>query len=345
MPTVRIGLARYRWQTAAPGAMGHLEWPDWVFDEIFRAPNGWSLHDYWLRSTFGFIDAQFDIRPGCGTLRDRAEADLMDDTWAIIDACKQQAQDDGAPLVGYDAVIAFVHAPPCRVAVLFTQGVIGGSSGALDQNAELFFYQHELGHVFGFGHSYGPLGVYNDPYCVMGGLNTSNHAFEMPPRFRDENITMLKGAGFWNSTRVLSAAALYRYVPDFANSPRVVRIDVAHASSLVKLTALSHGHGGEGRLLAVVPTDAGEFTIEYRPSFGDERASRSAVVVHSIGYRPFDVGPEVNPVWFEAAINPFPGETRVIDPERLTIEIAPNVNDQEIDLYLTQVGTIHDLSP
>jgi hypothetical protein len=91
--------------------------------------------------------------------------------------------------------------------------------------------------------------------------------------------------------------------------------------------------------------DVGEFTIEYRTNFGDDAGAWPAVVVHSIGYRAPYGDDEVNPVFFEAAIDPFPGQVQVIDPERLTIEIAPNVNDQEIDLYLTQVGTIHDLSP
>jgi hypothetical protein len=86
------------------------------------------------------------------------------------------------------------------------------------------------------------------------------------------------------------------------------------------------------------------FTIEYRSNFGDDAGASPAVVVHSIRYHAFYGDAEVNPVWFEAAIDPFPAKVQVIDPERLTIEIAPNVNDQEVNLYLTRVGTVHDLS-
>jgi hypothetical protein len=107
MATVRIGVARYIW-FSMPGALSHPMWPDWVFFEIFQASNGWSVHDYWLRSTFGFIDAQFDIRPWRILRADQSK--LMNDRGGIIRACRNQARDDGEPLDGYHKVIAVVHA-------------------------------------------------------------------------------------------------------------------------------------------------------------------------------------------------------------------------------------------
>jgi hypothetical protein len=304
--------------------MTHPQWPDSAFFEIFQASNGWSLHDYWLRSTFGFIDAQFEVRPW--RILRRGQAELMNDRNAIIDACRGQAREDGESLDGYDRVIAFVHAPPCNAGAWTTPG-----DAALDQNGWLPYYQHEVGHMLGFEHSFGPRGVYDDAYCVMGATNVQSHAIVMPAAFN--NLTILKGADFWRSERVLSAAALYRYVPDFASSPSVVGF-LAERSD-VTLTALTQGHWG-GTLLAVVPTDSGEFTIEYRARFGDDEGIRPAVVVHSIGRRFFDAGHEVNPVWFEAAIDPVTGTTQVIDHD-LQVQIASS-DGREAGLYLTRLA-------
>jgi hypothetical protein len=330
MGTIRIGLARYEWEVPAPNALSHPPWPDWAFSEIFQAGNGWSVHDYWLRSTFGFVDARFDIRPW-RILRGGVQAQLMNNNRAIIAACRQQALDDGEPLVGYDQVIAFAHAPPCQATALAP----APNDAALDQNADLLWYLHEVGHVLGFEHSWGPTGERSDPYCVMSNQTVDSHQIVMPPRFN--GITMLKGPAFWNSARALSAAALYRYVPDFANSTRVVRTDLSQGS-YVSLTALTQGHWG-GTLLAAVASkgEIVDFTIEYRTRFGDDEAiSRPAVVVHSIGRRFMDpkLHHEVNPVWFEAAIDPVTGQTQVIDQD-LQVEVTSS-DDREVGVYLTR---------
>jgi hypothetical protein len=187
-----------------------------------------------------------------------------------------------------------------------------------------------VGHVLGFEHSFGPGGPYADDYCVMGWTGAQDHAITMPHSFN--GVTMLKGAEFWRSERVLSAAALYRYVGDFARSPRVMKIDISEGS-LVTLPALSLGHWG-GELLAVVPSEPGEFTIEYRARWGDDEGIRPAVVVHSIGRRFWDAGHEVNPVWFEAAIDPVTGREQVIDRD-LQIEITSS-DGREAGVFLTR---------
>jgi hypothetical protein len=169
MATVRIGVVRYMWGAVAPTAQTHPQWPDWAYHEIFQASNGWSAHDYWLRSTFGLIDAQFDIRPWRILRRDQGEmldpalvldwesSILMENRRLCLAAVRQQARDDGDSLDGYDGVIAFVHAPPCN------SGASGGDA-LLDQGGFLSFYLHEVGHVLGFQHSYGPGGPYDDRY-------------------------------------------------------------------------------------------------------------------------------------------------------------------------------------
>ena len=62
----------------------------------------------------------------------------------------------------------------------------------------LEFFQHELGHLLGFEHPFGPGGVYDDPYCVMGWSKWHDHPIPRPPEFAD--VVMLPGVDLWQPT-------------------------------------------------------------------------------------------------------------------------------------------------
>jgi hypothetical protein len=283
--------------------------------------------------TFGFIDVEFDIRPW-RVLRGRSQAELKDHRGQILEACKRQAQEDGEPLEGYDQIIAFVHKPGCNAGAVNSPG-----DAVLDQHAYMVYYQHEVGHVLGFAHSFGPKGVYDNEYCVMGwtsdpapGFANVSTPIPVPPDFANLHFSK---PPFWVSDRALSAASLYRYLPEFAQSDRVVRIDHSQGARIV-LKALTHGHWG-GTLLAVLPVDVEgffyEFTVEYRDRFGDDQGLRPAVVVHSIGSQQWPDNDEVKPVCLEAVIDAVTGTTRHINQD-LRVEITDSTNE-DVGVYLT----------
>jgi hypothetical protein len=313
---VRIKLLRYLWQAPTRAAAGHLVWPDAAYAEIFRAPNGWSLHDYWWRCTLGLIDAQFDFEPW-HVLR-WSQDELMNDRRAIARAARQQASDDGISLAGYGHVFVVVHAPPCNA------GATGiGADVVVDQNPfTLGFFQHEVGHLLGFEHAFGPGGAYDDSYCVMGWSRAQEHAIPKPALFDD--VFMLPGVDLFRSERRLSAAALYRSVEEFRSSSSTVRVDILDPAT-VTLVALSEARFGDP-VLAVVGTPNGEVTVEYRAATGDDAGVSPAVVVHSIGRRTLPSGAaEVNPTWLETIIPTTVGAAAQIDDDvKVTVADAPD---------------------
>src|SRR6266704_7102384 len=202
--TIRVAVLRFLWAPGppVPDQMPHLMWPQQLYDVIFWSPNGWSLRDYWQRVTFGLMDLQFDLdNVVWWRLDDRDQASLMHDRGGIMAACRQAAEEGGHSLAGYDRVVAFVHAPPCDAGALSEFGDV-----VFDQNKTLEELQHEIGHLLGFQHAWGPQGVYKDPYCVMGETGPFDHS--IPPAPEAAGVTMLKP--FWRSGRRVSAASLYR---------------------------------------------------------------------------------------------------------------------------------------
>lgn len=152
--TVRIKILRYVWEAGWSGARSAPPWPDGVFAEVFRGANGWSVRDFWRRSTGGRVDLAFDIA-SWGILYGQSHEDLRADREGILGACLWQAELDGLPMAGYDHVIAFVHEPPANT------GVVGGDA-VLDQDAVLVErYHREVGLLLGFEHGAGAGG------CVL----------------------------------------------------------------------------------------------------------------------------------------------------------------------------------
>jgi hypothetical protein len=190
---VRVKILRCVWETGWSGAVPMRPWPDEVFTDTFQAANGWSVRDFWRRSSFGHIDVEFDIGPWV-VLQGDSQERLKDDRAGIIAAFRRQAERDHVPLAGYDHVVAFAHEPPSDV------GTSGGDL-VLDQSAPAG-YRREVGRLIGFGPTLGP-----DPYCVMGGGGCRAAGATLvrhSPAFRASAATVHVGT----AARTLTLAAL-----------------------------------------------------------------------------------------------------------------------------------------
>lgn len=321
---IRVAVLRSLW---AGGRLEPLEkqptWPDdflyevfqgdnggSIREEVFQGDSGWSIRDYWNRAAFGLLRLEFDlsVAPQWRRLAEgETQAKLKGDRGAILAACRRAAEQDGVALANYDKVVAFVHPGPCDA------GAVDGGA-VFDQGGSIPFFQHELGHVLGFQHAFGPLkpppdeygSLYNDPYCVMGYTDLQAHSIEQPSQFSDVDLP----SGFWRSDRRASAASLYRRfrgTSDFVNSGWVAHTE---AGQRVTVTALCEA-GSTSPVVAVVPVpdkpDA-LLAIEYRTNVGDDEGVDPAVVIHSIGVGDVGVGrSEVDPPWFEGTISPAVG--------------------------------------
>lgn len=342
---IKVAVLRFLW---APGpvpvdAKPHLQWPDELLRELFQASNGWSLRDYWLRSTFGLLQLEFDFSiASWWRLGDHAHADLKDDRGGILAAARRVVEgDNGVSLAGFDAVIAFVHAPPSNA------GAVRGGA-VFDQGGSIPFFQHEIGHVLGFEHAFGPFmpppdefgSLYNDPYCVMGYTGMQSHTIPMPAQFAQTEII---NPGFWSSERRPSAASVYRRftgTADFVNSGWV-----AHAvpGDRVWIASLSEADNTTPVVVVVpVPARQAQLIIEYRTPFGDDLGVTPAVVIHSIGANDVGAGrSEVNPAWFETAIAPEVGNSATVLGLQIEImSLANTLSGIEVQVTKSRLGEV-----
>jgi hypothetical protein len=308
---VNVGVLRYTWLHSSAFARQNGIWPDWAFEQIFQASNGWSLHDYWLRASLGLIELEFHFEPWrvLDTFQDSYLWEHPDARTRLVALCRQAATDAGVDASRFDHVIAFVHFPPSPAGATGSPGDV-----VADQASGIPFNQHEIGHMLGFEHAFGPDGdwAYNDAYCVMGASGWMDHPIARPSAF--DPIDVLDSSTFWRSERRLAAAALYRYsdpvIRDFESSSSVVRVDLP---ATVTLTALSEAALYDPIVVHVVggiDPNQGIITVEYRLDSGDDAGVTPAVVVHSIGRRqPMKFQHEMLPIWFETAIPAQAGKT------------------------------------
>lgn len=294
-----FALLRHYWQAPKPDSHYGVFWPDKVFEAMFNARNGWSLGDYWQRCTFDLLRPVFTVFPW-RVLR-HAQAEQDDARGNVIRLARQQAAEDGDSLDGFAGVVAFVHAWPSDAGA-------SGTNSRLDPGADSFeFFQHEIGHNLGFEHAFGPAGVYDDNYCVMGWTGPFAHSLATPPDLAD--VVVPAGTQFWRSGRRPAAATLYRHLPAFAASASVVR---PKEGQEITLTAPSEARFGEP-VLAVMPHAKGELSIEYRCGTGDDVGVPAGLVVHSHGIQTNPAGQkEVRPPWFEAAIPAVAGASQAV---------------------------------
>ncbi len=295
---VRIGVLRYQFQTPLMTPVPSL-WQDQFYDALFNGRNGWSLHDYWSRATLGRFDLEFDIRPW-KTLAVK-QADIKDDRGRISGAVRDAAAADGVAVDTYAHTIAFVHPPPTNA------GATGSPGDAVfDQGGSIPFFQHELGHMIGLRHAFGPTCgdfldgyVYHDDYCVMGFTGNQGHALARPIEATGSTIT---GGGFFNSERRPAAATLYRYLEsDIHSASSFVKRDLSQPFEAT-LVALSEARIHDP-ILVVVSTSLGDVTFEYRTAVEDDAGVGPGVVVHSLGRRRvMENNGEDRPVWYEAVV-------------------------------------------
>lgn len=299
----RYAMIRYTWQIPEPDALpGFFPWSDVMLRAIFTNENGWSIKSYWERATLGLMTFDIDIYPL--HVLPLQENGQQNDRGGCINLLKDQAIKDGIPLKlpfgginTYDQVIAFILPPPSNA------GAAGAPGDALfDENGFMEFYEHELGHVLGFQHAWGPdgsgnYGAYNDNYDIMGFTNPYRHAIPPAPELANQKLN----SDFWFSGRRLSAASLYRYVPAFASSPSVIRLSFP-VQSQITLRGLAVSVINQP-ILIVIATQKGEILVEYRPNMGDDLGVEPAVVIHSLGRRSVTKdASEINPVFYEGRI-------------------------------------------
>jgi hypothetical protein len=341
---IRVAVLRFLWAPGppVPDEQAHATWPDELFHEVFQNGNGWSIRDYWLRSSFGLLQLEFDFTISTWwRLADRTHAQLRTDRAGILAACRRVVeQDNGISLSAYDHVVAFVHAPPINA------GAIGiGDGASLDQGGTIPFFQHEIGHVLGFQHAFGPFvpppsvfgSLYNDPYDVMGFTGTQAHAIPAPSQFAQ--TTILQGASFWQSERRASAAALYRRFTgsaDFVDSGWVANVATGQRVWIGALSEVDN----TTPVIAVLPISDGRLvTIEYRTNTADDAGVTPAVVVHSIGAHDVGTGrTEMNPPWFEGTIAPQVGASLNVLGVKIEITTLYGGTPAGVEVELTEAS-------
>jgi hypothetical protein len=315
---VRVAFLRYRWETPAP-AMGPQPamWNDYEVREMFFAENLWSVEQFWWRNTMGLLDIVGDIFPW--KILPGKQVDLDGPRRDLNARIRAQAAADGFDLSNYDRVISIVDPPPGDRGAVSAPGDV-----IIDELPFSFeFFQHEVGHLLGLHHTFGKAqdGVwraYNDFFDVMGQSGTRTRNLPTPaglaaiplPTFTNQPSVNT----FWKSARRLSAASLYRYLPEFRYSQSVVRISSFPAT--VRLVALTHGRLGDA-VVIVVQTRTGEVTVEYRTKDEDDTGLSEApiLVMHTISRRPLPSGAsEVDPIVYESSGPASPGN-RVFTPE------------------------------
>ena len=333
---MKIGILRFKWNEISDGTQ---PWSTQTFQSVFADPeNPWSIATFWRQCTFGLINLEFTVDvpmnlPQAAAAPAGWYAWNYNPThvrWKDLGAGITLASKHGVPTDEYDRFIVFVDPPPSDAGNLDLHDTL------LDRAAEMSFFQHEVGHMFGLNHpiSHSEGGrEYDDPYCVMGfykGDGLPGLFTYVPDAYTPD---LSETAILWQiASRRPSTATLYRYLPEFAMSASVY-----HAPPLWTLPAPSGSGSAFCEVTLVAPSDAaidvdvmiasavveppvfnapsrpilalpGEVLVEYRrPKSGDwDRAiGAPLVLIHSINLHKDQNPPgnsEERPVWFEGAI-------------------------------------------
>ncbi|MBA3914693.1 MAG: hypothetical protein H0X25_12790 [Acidobacteriales bacterium] len=197
----------------------------------------------------------------------------------------------------------------------------------------LEFFEHEIGHLLGFDHAFGPSTnpqPYNDNFCVMGFTGPFQHPIIQQP-ILDEVENTIGPGNIWFSGRRLAAANLYRTKdigPEFGATLSVAKIG-RQSVRKVRLIALSQAQLGN-TVLAVITTASGEVTVEYRLNTGDDAgvSQSPCLVLHSIGRRALvrnadgNFPSEVNPIVFEGSCDATVGSVLAISEGDVSLSVV-----------------------
>jgi hypothetical protein len=351
-------LAGSRWET-----QHHIvvppSWPNWAVQRILDGRGesagldplkksvvvARSVAGFWAESTFGLTDLEFEIFPHDEGEAPTLQASQADGRGTAIAQARSQSAAAGVPLAQYPGVVVWIYPPPC-------DGGASGTDALFDQNGSHGFYCHEIGHALGMDHPFGPAGVYDDPYCVMGNGAWSRQ-LSPDPAYDDLPLP----GGFWGAPCMPSAANMFRtprWEQEFANRNMVEAREWGSPFE-VDLIALSEAHQGDKILVAVdighdfdtnprrIWPEAGTYFAEYRTASGWDANVEPAIVIHSRDIRPkpvvvktdflhkhpFHYG-EVRPVYFEGTV-PRPFDSVYVSPnERFALEVLDISADRRV---------------
>ncbi len=317
-PTTRVVDFAVCW-FIGPSAGKALALPNWV--SMLTHGANWSIPAYWRRQTFGFLEPRFrryEIIEVDQSTSDALHAPGQRGT--AVTRARALATAQYPDITASDNLIAVVQPPGCDAGASGTQLLLDEAPYAYG------FFLHEFGHALGFQHTFAMVAgtptpvIYQAPSCVMAHQEHFAHrgaAGFNELRMNNSPVTVGSNADYvmWALPRRLASASMYRHVPDFASSTRVLKGNIGDSFTLI---AASEAKPGDA-VLAVVNVDGWQLTIEYRINTGDDAGLvhpsappvlagtiplRGSVHLHSIGRRALAPGfGEMNPIVFEGWFN------------------------------------------
>ncbi|WP_159599113.1 hypothetical protein [Agromyces humi] len=281
--------------------------------DIFTTSNGYSVRDYWMRSTLNMLRPSFEF-PNHAWLRlGRSHAELRNDRAKIAAAVRERAANDGFNLNGFDGVIAFMNPPELNA------GTQGNDTTVLAQDALMPYYLHEVGHLLGFQDAFGVImadddktgHMYNDKWDVMGDQWPKMEVVQ--PFAGWEHAELIKGPDFWSNTVPPCAAHVWRRFWNtqvFESQGRVARIRRGERRWIRSWTT-AHGSVLQDPLLVVAQDgdDGPTVTVELRLPFWADRpgwtaaSTRGVALIHSFRYRRLEPHQtQTYPSWHEGTL-------------------------------------------
>lgn len=148
-------------------AISGLAAPKWSDDDLTSMfnptfGNGWSIGEYWQQATKGIRTIVPDLH-GWYHLTGTESTQGFTPRSQMIPMAISAASD--VDFSKYDGIVVWVYPPDCDAGAWFGTSPY---SALLDSNGYQDYLAHEVGHVLGFMHSFGPNDYdYGDPYCIM----------------------------------------------------------------------------------------------------------------------------------------------------------------------------------
>jgi hypothetical protein len=303
---------------------------------LFDAPDRSSPVQYWSDMTYRDIDLRIDMLPWYDVLFDVAPM-----RGQAAQAAKQAAADHD--LTAYDGFAVIVHpgfvdipnptAGQPATRAYFDAGTVGDSAVLPVATANHTFICHELGHVLGYGHTFGlptvnpwdPTGAqwfeYGDPYDIMssagfGGTSATFSRSDLETAVAGWPRGYWPAADMWYSMGPGLARAQLRHRDPNALLGHSVVVDDTGSGWSGSFTLVSAGilfQSGtqllilrpQGASLSTLDDPPGTFYLEYRGQHGWDRGlGTPAVVLHQKA----DDGNGRQVIWYRGRL-PIPLQT------------------------------------